>query len=128
MPEDHVHHAPLIDQSEPPRPRAVRARHAASIIVLRPRGDDPEMLMGMRGAKHRFMPNRLVFPGGAVDRADLSAPCATDLPPHTLRHLRKGPMSVSRTAWHRGGARTGGGDRLSVGAPAAAGRLHLCAR
>ena len=29
------------------------------------------MLMGMRGAKHRFMPNRLVFPGGAVDRADL---------------------------------------------------------
>ena len=89
MPEDQSHHAPLIDQSEPPRPKAVRARHAASIIVLRPRGDDPEMLMGMRGAKHRFMPNRLVFPGGAVDRADLSAPCATELPPHTLRHLHR---------------------------------------
>ncbi len=47
------------------------------------------MLMGMRGAKHRFMPNRLVFPGGAVERADLAAPPATPLPPHTERLLRK---------------------------------------
>ena len=47
------------------------------------------MLMGMRGAKHRFMPNRLVFPGGAVDRADLTAPSATPLSPHTERLLRK---------------------------------------
>ena len=45
--------------------------------------------MGMRGHKHRFMPNRLVFPGGAVDRADLTAPCATKLRPHTERLLRK---------------------------------------
>ena len=89
MPEDHVHHASLVDQNEPPRPRTVRARHAASIVVLRAHGDDPEMLMGMRGAKHRFMPNRLVFPGGAVDRVDLSAPSATEPPAHTLRHLRK---------------------------------------
>ena len=35
MPEDHVHHAPLIDQQSPPRPRAVRPRHAASLIVYR---------------------------------------------------------------------------------------------
>ncbi len=47
------------------------------------------MLMGMRGAKHRFMPNRLVFPGGRVDRADLTAPFATPLPPATERALRK---------------------------------------
>ncbi len=45
--------------------------------------------MGMRGAKHRFMPNRLVFPGGAVDRADLDAPCATQLSEQTERLLRK---------------------------------------
>ncbi len=86
MPEDH---ATLIDQSEPPRPRAVRARHAASLLVLRFKGAESEMLMGMRGAKHRFMPNRLVFPGGAVDRADLTAPCASGLSPHTERLLRK---------------------------------------
>ena len=68
MPEDHVRHAPLIDQTSPPRPHAVRPRHAASLIVYRGESDEVSMLMGMRGAKHRFMPNRLVFPGGAVDR------------------------------------------------------------
>lgn len=35
--------------------------------------------MGTRGAGHRFMPNRLVFPGGAVDRADLRAPASAPL-------------------------------------------------
>jgi 8-oxo-dGTP pyrophosphatase MutT (NUDIX family) len=91
VPEDHAHHhpAPLIDQQEPPRPKTVRARHAASLIVLRGGGDNPQMLMGLRGAGHRFMPNRLVFPGGAVDRADLSAPCATPLSPRTEWALRK---------------------------------------
>jgi 8-oxo-dGTP pyrophosphatase MutT (NUDIX family) len=47
------------------------------------------MLMGMRGAKHRFMPNRLVFPGGRVDRADLDAAIGTPLPATTERALRK---------------------------------------
>jgi 8-oxo-dGTP pyrophosphatase MutT (NUDIX family) len=47
------------------------------------------MLMGMRGARHRFMPNRLVFPGGRVDRTDLTAHFATPLPKATERSLRK---------------------------------------
>lgn len=89
MPEDHVRHAPLLDTQTPPRPRAVRPRHAASLIVYRVEGGDVSMLMGMRGAKHRFMPNRLVFPGGAVDRADLDAPAATPLAPQTEQLLRK---------------------------------------
>jgi 8-oxo-dGTP pyrophosphatase MutT (NUDIX family) len=71
------------------RPQAVRAKHAASLIVLRHVGNEPHMLMGMRGAKHRFMPNRLVFPGGRVDRADLTAHVATRLSPATERALRK---------------------------------------
>jgi 8-oxo-dGTP pyrophosphatase MutT (NUDIX family) len=74
----------MSDQPKPP----VTPRPAASLVVLRNTGG-PEVLMGMRGAKHRFMPNRLVFPGGAVDRVDLSAPSATEPPAHTLRHLRK---------------------------------------
>ena len=64
----------------------VRARHAASLIVLR---EDRSMLMGMRGAGHRFMPNRLVFPGGAVDPADARAPVATPLAPHVQALLQK---------------------------------------
>ncbi len=72
------------------RPHTVRARHAASLVVLRWRASgEAELLMGMRGARHRFMPNRLVFPGGAVDRADLTAPAATPLPPHTHALLAK---------------------------------------
>jgi 8-oxo-dGTP pyrophosphatase MutT (NUDIX family) len=71
------------------RQPTVRAKHAASLIVLRFHDNEPHMLMGMRGAKHRFMPNRLVFPGGRVDRADLTAPFATPLPPATAHSLRK---------------------------------------
>jgi 8-oxo-dGTP pyrophosphatase MutT (NUDIX family) len=89
LPEDDADDAELIDQSEPPRPGVVQPRHAASLVVLRLRNGEPGILMGMRGAKHRFMPNRLVFPGGAVDRADLGAPSATPLAAHTERLLRK---------------------------------------
>ena len=58
------------------------------------------MLMGMRGAKHRFMPNRLVFPGGRVDRADLRAPFATPLSPaHRTRLAQENQRRRWRTAW-----------------------------
>ena len=67
----------------------IRAKHAASLIVLRSGDGEPQMLMGMRGARHRFMPNRLVFPGGRVDRGDLKAVCARPLSAATERALRK---------------------------------------
>ena len=89
MPEDLHRHATLVDEHEPPRPKTVRARHAASLLVWREAGDATEILMGMRGARHRFMPNRLVFPGGAVDRADLSAPFATRLSHRTETALHR---------------------------------------
>ncbi len=72
----------------PPAPaRSVAARHASSLIVLR--GDGPTVLMGMRGAGHRFMANRLVFPGGAVDRADYGAAIAAPLSPHAQALLER---------------------------------------
>lgn len=64
-------------------------RHAASLIVLRQGDAGPEMLMGLREAGHRFMPNCLVFPGGAVDPEDFDAPVATNLQKDTRRHLAK---------------------------------------
>ena len=45
-------------------------RNAATVIVLRDRHDRPAILMGQRGAKAAFMPNKFVFPGGAVDPDD----------------------------------------------------------
>ncbi len=70
-----------------PRRAAVVARHAASLLVLR--ADGTEVLMGLRGAGHRFMPNRLVFPGGAVDREDATAPVAQPLRPGVQAMLEK---------------------------------------
>jgi 8-oxo-dGTP pyrophosphatase MutT (NUDIX family) len=129
LPEDHVRHATLVDQQTPPRPRAVRPRHAASLVVYREDGDAVSMLMGMRGAKHRFMPNRLVFPGGAVDRADLDAPSASNLSPQTEHLLRK--SANARLAHGLGVAaarelheETG----LSLGTPPHLDVLHLLAR
>lgn len=45
-------------------------RNAATVIVLRDRDTVPSILMGQRGAKAAFMPNKFVFPGGAVDAGD----------------------------------------------------------
>jgi 8-oxo-dGTP pyrophosphatase MutT (NUDIX family) len=55
-------------------------RHAATVIVLRDRATNPRVLMGQRGAGAAFMPNKFVFPGGAMDLADASVPLAAPLP------------------------------------------------
>ncbi len=113
----------------PPARKTVRAKHAASLIVLRTEAGEPHMLMGMRGAKHRFMPNRLVFPGGRVDRADLSAPFATPLAEHTERALRKNTNPRLAVGLAQAAARelleeTG----LSLGSPPRLDTLHYLAR
>ncbi|MEZ5674623.1 8-oxo-dGTP pyrophosphatase MutT, NUDIX family [Thalassovita litoralis] len=56
-------------------------RNAATVIVLRDRLNDPHVLMGQRGATAAFMPNKFVFPGGAVDKEDAAIPLATQLQP-----------------------------------------------
>ena len=53
--------------------RSVTPRNAASLILWRQAAAGPEVLMGLRHASHRFMPNVLVFPGGRVDPEDVDA-------------------------------------------------------
>ena len=75
-----------------PAKRAVVPRHAASLIVWRETETEPEILMGIRHARHKFMPSVLVFPGGRVDRGDHGVKALTELRPETealLRHRAK---------------------------------------
>jgi 8-oxo-dGTP pyrophosphatase MutT (NUDIX family) len=52
--------------------RDVTPRLAATTIVVRPRGTQPEILLLKRGEHARFMPNAYVFAGGALDPDDES--------------------------------------------------------
>ncbi len=89
MPDAHTPN-PIDFVAPKARRRAVRPRHAASLIVLRTTGGGTEVLMGTRGSRARFMPNKLVFPGGAVDLADYRARAAAPLSPQTRTHLERG--------------------------------------
>ncbi|TCO73986.1 NUDIX hydrolase [Rhodovulum euryhalinum] len=63
-------------------------RDAATVIVLRDAQRAPKVLMGQRGATAAFMPNKFVFPGGAVDPVDATVPLACPLGPDCDARLR----------------------------------------
>jgi len=67
--------------------KAVRPRDAATLILIRRDGPTPRVLMGRRHGGHDFMPDKWVFPGGRVERADFRAPSATDLRPGVAARL-----------------------------------------
>jgi 8-oxo-dGTP pyrophosphatase MutT (NUDIX family) len=69
--------------------REVTPRPAASLLVMRQAAAGPELVMARRAAHHRFMPNVLVFPGGAVDPGDFAAPSATALRPEVSARLQR---------------------------------------
>ena len=83
--------------SSPPAPPPVRApgeplvrpRDAATLIVYRESAGVLEVLMGERHARHRFMPNRFVFPGGRIDPRDSRVRCAASLAPGTAAQLER---------------------------------------
>jgi 8-oxo-dGTP pyrophosphatase MutT (NUDIX family) len=64
-----------------PGARAVRPKNAATVMIVRRDGRKPRVLMGRRHGGHSFMPDRWVFPGGRIDRADYRAPAATEMKP-----------------------------------------------
>jgi 8-oxo-dGTP pyrophosphatase MutT (NUDIX family) len=81
-----------------PRPRAVRPRDAATLIVLRKDGAKPRLLMGRRNKGHSFMPGMWVFPGGRIDPSDYRAPHVGELPEETRRRLGVGAPGAKARA------------------------------
>ncbi|GJL97197.1 MAG: NUDIX hydrolase [Hyphobacterium sp.] len=73
----------------PPRLPALRPKLAGTLILTRPSKRGAEILMGKRSAKHAFMPEQYVFPGGRVDRADHYAPLAGMIVGDDLSSMRR---------------------------------------
>lgn len=73
-------------------------RNAATVIVLRDRHDTPAILMGQRGANAAFMPNKFVFPGGALDPGDAAIPLAASVPEPCFARLNDHAPAGMQTA------------------------------
>src|SRR5258705_12749195 len=58
------------DPSGEPGPREARPDPAATVVLLRPGPDEPEVLLIHRPATMAFGPGLHVFPGGRVDPGD----------------------------------------------------------
>lgn len=106
-------HPPRLPGARPARPRA-----AASLVLLRETPDGPAVLMGVRSRSHRFMPQRLVFPGGRVDRADHRVRFAAPPPPALARCF--GPIAPALAAAAIRETFEETGLRLAAPAPAGA--------
>lgn len=93
-------------------------RDAATTIVLRDAQSDPKLLMGQRGSKAAFMPNKYVFPGGAVDVTDADATLAKPLPKTCAKRL--GPradvfaLAAIRELWEETGLALGVPDETAT--------------
>ena len=65
----------------------VPVRDAATVILLRDTAKGPAVLMGQRSASAVFMPEKYVFPGGALDAADKDVLLAGPLNPVCAERL-----------------------------------------
>ena len=66
--------------------RPVKPRHAASLVLVRKRKGETQILMGRRSARSVF-PEAYVFPGGRLDKSDATIAPAAHLPAQTLNDL-----------------------------------------
>jgi 8-oxo-dGTP pyrophosphatase MutT (NUDIX family) len=101
------------------KPTIVRPRDAASLILVRGKGRDLELLAGRRPGHVKFMPGVWVFPGGAVDRGD-NRPWRVEsgganLPPRLLRSAR----AALRETWEEVGVLVGRHGAASATRPTA---------
>lgn len=89
------------------KPPVVRARDAASLLLLRGKGKTLELLAGRRPQTVRFMPGVWVFPGGSVDAVDRH-PWPGELRTETLSpRLQRCARAALRETWEEVGVMVG---------------------
>ncbi|MGC6471714.1 MAG: NUDIX hydrolase [Parvibaculales bacterium] len=67
----------------------IRPVDAATLVIIDSNRKKPRVLMGKRSAKHKFMPNKFVFPGGRVDPCDTRLKTQDTLRAPVMRRLRQ---------------------------------------
>ena len=100
----------------PSDPKEIPVRDAATLILVRDAGRNPSILMGQRGKSAAFMPDKFVFPGGAVDAADaevalpapVGVPCRRRLAEHNTGASPEALATAAiRELWEETGLRLG---------------------
>ncbi|WP_112324071.1 NUDIX hydrolase [Oceanibium sediminis] len=94
---------------------APEVRDASTVILLREMAEGPHVLMGQRGSKAVFMPDKYVFPGGRVDPEDHDIPLGTPLPAELEARMNASSPRIAealavaavRELWEETGLRLG---------------------
>jgi len=81
------------DMTHPNQP----PRDAATLILIDRSGPTPKVLLGRRHARHAFMPDVFVFPGGRLDPADRLLPATGELDPRIEARLMQRVRKPSRS-------------------------------
>jgi len=110
---------------ETPPARAKPPRHAASLVLVRGKGDRLEVLMGRRPRKSRFAPDVFVFPGGGVEPGDYMARTTRPLDPACAKATGASPRLAHALA---AAALRETEEETGVVLPADHGALRLIAR
>jgi 8-oxo-dGTP pyrophosphatase MutT (NUDIX family) len=74
-----------------------RPRNAATMILIDRAGPAPKVLLGRRHARHVFMPDVFVFPGGRLDPTDRTLPADGALDPRIEARLMAQVQKPSRS-------------------------------
>src|ERR1041384_3850645 len=92
---------------ETAKPTIVRPRDAASLILLRGKGHDLELLAGRRPGHVKFMPGVYVFPGGAIDAEDKKPWHVESGGAHLPPRLQRCARAALRETWEEVGVLVG---------------------
>lgn len=86
--------------------RPAAPQDAGSLVLVRRGANGPEVLLGRRAGKHRFLPNVYAFPGGRADSSDRLESPLKELNNIDL-FLRYAAVAAVRETWEETGIALG---------------------